>query len=197
MTNGSFTSQPLMRLTLMFTFFLLLALWVTNAALYLTRMGFDPASVVLHYRGSEEAFINPRTFGSMLEVSHAHLATMTVVVLLLTHLAIFLPWTTRWKAAAIATPFASMFVGEASSWLVRYAGPGFAIVKVIAFLAFQLSLLVLLAALAGMLLRRPDRRAYDSKSSAVAAGIRPSRDSFTQTDSTLERARPCIDTGTS
>ncbi len=60
-----------------------------------------------------------------------------------------------------------------------------------------LGAVVLLAALAGMLLRRPDRRAYDSKSSAVAAGIRPSRDSFTQTDSTLERARPCIDTGTS
>lgn len=158
MATGSFMSQPLMRLTLLLTFFLLLALWTTNAALYLTRMGLDPTSVVVHYRGSEETFVNPRTFGSMLEVSHAHLATMTVVVLLLTHLAIFLPWPTRWKATAIATPFGSMFVGETSSWLVRYASPGFAIVKVAAFLAFQASLLVLLVALGGMLLRGSTRR---------------------------------------
>ncbi len=153
MTNGGYSSNPLMRLTLSLTLVLLLGLWVTNGLLYFSRMGLSPASVVLHYRGSEEQFVNPRTYGSMLEVTHAHLATMAIVVLLLTHLAIFLPWSTRAKVAAIAIPFASVLMGEAASWLVRFASPSFAILKVASFVSLEGSLLVLIAGIGKLLLR--------------------------------------------
>jgi hypothetical protein len=151
MSSGGFAANPLMRVTLLLTLGVLFALWITNAALYLTRMGLDPRTVVAHYRGSEEAFVNPRTFGSMLEVTHAHLATMAVVVLLLTHLGIFLPWSPRAKLAGIVLPFTFLLLGEAASWLVRWVAAEFAILKVVSFLGFQISLLLLLAGLARLL----------------------------------------------
>lgn len=154
MANSSFPSNPMTRLTLLLTLGLLFALWITNAALYLTRMGLDPASVVAHYRGSEEQFVNPRTFGSMLEVTHAHLATMTVVVLLLTHLGVFLPLGARAKMALVVVPFSTLLLGEAAGWLTRFIAPGFAVLKVVSFVAFQISLLVLMIALARMLASR-------------------------------------------
>ena len=154
LANGGFMSNPMVRLTLLLTLLLLFALWITNGVLYLSRMGFDPGSVAQYYLGSEEEFAHPRTFGSMLEVTHAHLATMTVVILLLTHLAVFLPLSNRWKVALILSPFASMLLSESASWLVRYASPHFAILKVIAFVSFQASLLLLLVVLGRLLLQR-------------------------------------------
>lgn len=153
MANGGLGSNPLMRVTLGLTLAVLVALWATNAVLYLTRMGLEPSSVVRHYLGSEEEFVQPRTFGSMLEVTHAHLATMAVVVLLLTHLAIFLPWSVRARVLLIVVPFAGLLLGEGAGWLVRFVHPGFAVLKVVAFLSFQISLLVLIVAVAVLLFR--------------------------------------------
>jgi len=153
MSNGGLPSNPHTRLSLISTLVLLLALWVTNALLYLSRMGLDPSSVVRHYRGSEDEFLNPRTVGSMLEVTHAHLATMTVVVLLLTHLAALASARPRTKVLSILVPFLALLLGEGASWLVRFVSSGFAILKVAAFVLFQISLFLLILALGRALLR--------------------------------------------
>jgi hypothetical protein len=155
--SGGFRNHPLMRLTLGGTLVLLVFLWATNALMYLRNMSLDPASVARYYRGSEAEFLEPRTYGSMLEVSHIHLPMMALVALLLTHLAIYLPWPQRARAALIAGTFASAFLGEAAGWLVRFVSPAWAPLKVAAFLGLQGCLAILLAGLA-MYLFAPRRR---------------------------------------
>ena len=148
MQTGDFESNPLMRLTLAWTLLFAVGLWVTNGAMYLKRMSLSPDSVRAYYLGSEEEYSQPRSAASMLEVSHAHLATMGVMILLLTHLAIFAPWEDRSKKWVIGLGFGSSLLGEASGWLVRFVSPSFAPLKVVSFLAFQAVLALLIAVLA-------------------------------------------------
>ena len=154
--SGGFRNHPLMRLTLGCTLLLLVGLWLTTALMYFTSMTLDPRSVVAHYRGDEARFLEPRTYGSMLEVTHMHLPMMALVLLLLTHLAIFLPWPTRARAGLIASTFAFALGGEAAGWLVRFVDPAFAPLKVACFLGLEATLGGLLVGLA-IYLASPDR----------------------------------------
>lgn len=165
MQSGGFQANPLMRLTLLWTLLFAAGLWATNAAMYLSRMSLTPSSVQAYYLGDEAEYSQPRSAASLLEVSHAHLATMGVMVLLLTHLAIFAPWDERAKKLVIALGFGSSLLGEASGWLVRFASPHFAWLKIACFLAFQATLAVLIGGLGSFLYmgareaRRPRRYA--------------------------------------
>ena len=78
--DGSHQSQPLMRLSLALTLALLLGFWATNFAMYFSRMGLAPASVVAYYNGSDAEFRPPRSAASMLETAHAHLPMMALVM---------------------------------------------------------------------------------------------------------------------
>ncbi len=154
MNNGGFESQPLMRLTLGLTLVFLVGFWVSNFAMYFSRMGLRPASVVAYYNGSEEDFRPARSTGSMIEAAHMHLPMMGIVLLFLTHLAIFAPFGRRAKAALILTTFASAALEEGGGWLVRFVSPDLAFVKVVGFLGLQASILFLLVTLAVFLARR-------------------------------------------
>ncbi len=120
-------------------------LWVTNALLYFNKMSLTYASVVEYYLGSEERFLSPRTYQGMLEVSHFHLFAMGMLLLVLTHLVLFVPLRNAAKAWLIALPFASAVASEGASWLVRFVDPAFAYLKIAGFLALQTSLAVLVA----------------------------------------------------
>jgi hypothetical protein len=148
MQTGGFQHNPLMRMTLAWTLLFAAGLWITNAAMYLKRMDLTPSSVQAYYLGDAAEYSQPRSASSMLEVSHAHLATMGVMILLLTHLALFAPWEDRTKKWVIALGFGSSFAGEASGWLVRFVSPAFAVLKIACFLTFQGVLAVLIAVLA-------------------------------------------------
>ena len=151
MQTGGFQHNPFMRRTLAFTFLFVGGLWATNFAMYFSRMGLAPRSVEAYYLGSEEDYSQPRSAASMLEVTHAHLPMMGVVVLLLTHLAIFAPLSDRAKGLTIATSFLSALIEEGSGWLVRFVHPGFAWLKIGSFLVFQGALAFLLAVLGAFL----------------------------------------------
>lgn len=155
MLHGNYRGPMLVRLTLSWALGFLALLWVTNALLYFQHMNLHPASVVHYYLGSEEDFAAPRSYGSMLEVAHAHFAIMGMVLLLLTHLSIFIPWPLRTRVLLVCGTFAGALLQEAGGWLVRFVAPGFAIVKVAGFVALQAGLAVLLVALAVHLNRRP------------------------------------------
>jgi len=155
MLNGGYRQQPLVRLTLGCTLVFLVFLWATNFLLYFRSMGLAPATVVRFYLGSEAEFAAPRTYGSMLELAHAHFAIMAMVLLLLTHLAIFVPWSMRLRVVLVLGTFGAAFVEEISGWLVRFVHPGFAPLKVVSFLALQVGLAILLAGLGWHLMRRP------------------------------------------
>jgi len=159
MQTGNYRSHVLMRLTLGCTLLLLAAFWCTNALLYFRAMDLGPQSVVDYFRGSEADFRMPRTYGAMLEVTHMHLPMMAMVILLLTHLAIFLPWSLRLRLLLVLGTFGCALLGEAAGWLVRFAHPAFAWLKIAAFLGLQVGLAVLLVGLAIQLLQRPERPA--------------------------------------
>jgi hypothetical protein len=169
--DGSHNNQPLMRLSLGLTLVLLLAFWATNFAMYFSRMGLEPASVVAYYNGSEADFTPPRSAGSMLETTHMHLPMMGLVLLLLTHLLIFVPLRGGWKKAVIVGVFAFAALSEGGGWLVRFVSPSLAVVKVAGFLGLQASLAFLLAALAVSLARPRPQGATNQ----VRLGVRSSR----------------------
>jgi hypothetical protein len=148
MERGGFQSQGLMRLTLGLSIGLLSLFWVTNFALFVSRLGFTPASVAAYYLGSEADYRAPRTAGAMLEVTHAHLPMMALVMLLLTHLLIFAPYSRRTRVLLIVGAFVSAALDEGAGWLVRFVHPGFAVVKLAAFVSLQGILAFLLIALA-------------------------------------------------
>ncbi len=158
MQSGGFQNHSLMRLTLGLTLVFLVVFVVTGFALYFSKMSLDPASVVAYYNGSEEDFRPPRTAGSMLEVTHSHMAMMSLILLMLTHLFIFAPFSRPVKVWFISLAFVFGLLSEAGGWLVRFVDPAFAIVKVIGFSGLQTTLLLLLGAL-GMFIFGPGRRA--------------------------------------
>ena len=119
-------------------------LWTTNALLYFQKMSLDPASVVEYYLGAEQRFLAPRSFQGLLEVSHFHLFAMGMLLLVLTHLMLFVPLADRTKLWLIVSPFVSALLDEGAGWLVRFAHPGFAVLKVAGFLALQGSLAALI-----------------------------------------------------
>jgi hypothetical protein len=119
-------------------------LWITNALLYFDRMSLDPASVVAYYLGDEPSFRSPRSYQGLLEVSHFHLFAIGMLLMVLTHLTLFLPLRGSTKAWLLAVPFLSGVVSEGAGWGVRFGGVGFAVVKVAGFLLLQGSLAALI-----------------------------------------------------
>jgi hypothetical protein len=118
-------------------------LWATNWMLYFDSMDLTTASVVDHYLGNEEEFRSPRTYRGMLEVAHFHLFAMGMLMMVLTHLSLFVPVKPGLKIALIVVPFFSAFFSEGAGWLVRWGGAGFAWTKIAGILLLQGSLAAL------------------------------------------------------
>jgi hypothetical protein len=119
-------------------------LWLTNALLYFSKMSLTAPSVVEYYLGSEERFLSPRSYQGLLEVSHFHLFAVGMLLLVLTHLVLFVPVRNSIKAWLIAVPFGAALLDEGSGWLVRYGHPVFAYAKIAGFLLLETSLAALI-----------------------------------------------------
>ena len=120
-----------------------MGLWVTNALLYFHKMSLSYASVVEYYLGSEERFLSPRSYQGLLEVSHFHLFAVGMLLMVLTHLVLFVPLKNHWKGWLIAVPFLAALLDEGAGWLICFVHPGFAWAKIAGFLLLQTSLLAL------------------------------------------------------
>jgi hypothetical protein len=151
MEDGGFRRNGLMRLTLGFSLIFLIGTAATGAMIFFTKMGLSADAVVRYYRGSEADFQPARSAASMLEVTHTHLPMMGLVLLFLTHLAIFAPFSKRGKSALIVAAFLGALADEGGGWLVRFVSPAFAWVKIAGFLTLEASLLLLIVLLAGLL----------------------------------------------
>jgi len=121
-------------------------LWLTNAGLYFAKMSLSYSSVVEYYLGSEARFLAPRSYEGLLEVSHFHFFGMGMLLLVLTHLILFVPLSNGVRALLIAVPFLAALLDEGGGWLVRFAHPNFAYLKIFGFLLLEVSLAVLVAA---------------------------------------------------
>jgi len=144
--TGEWNRNRLLQTIVVLYSFYVIGLWVTNALLYFNKMSLSAASVVEYYLGSEERFLSPRSYQGLLEVSHFHLFAMGMLLLVLTHLVLFVPLGNRTKAWLIAVPFLSALLDEGSGWAVRFVHPLFAYLKIAGFLLLEGSL----AALVGL-----------------------------------------------
>jgi hypothetical protein len=129
--------NQLLRLVLVWFLVFVALLWVTNALLYFNKMGLTPSSVVAYYRGDEAQFTQPRSYQGMLEITHFHLFAMGVLILTMTHLLLFVPMSNGRKAWLVSIAFAAALADEGAGWLVRFVAPGFAYLKIAAFLALE------------------------------------------------------------
>jgi hypothetical protein len=143
MVTGEWSRNRLLQTIVILYSIYVAGLWVTNALLYFAKMSLSPASVVAYYLGDESRFLSPRSYQGLLEVSHFHLFAMGMLLLVLTHLMLFVPIASRWKIWLITVPFASALLDEGASWLVRFVHPGFAWLKIAGFLLLQASLATL------------------------------------------------------
>jgi len=141
--TGEWDRNRLLQVIIVLYCFFVGLLWLTNWMLYFDSMDFTLASVVDHYLGNEEEFRAPRSYRGMLELAHFHLFAMGMLMMLLTHLALFVPVSSRLKIALIVVPFFSAFLSEGAGWLVRWGGAGFAWTKIAGILLLQGSLAAL------------------------------------------------------
>jgi hypothetical protein len=126
-------------LILMFLGYVVL-LWLSNGLMFFHKMNLSPESVIAYYLGSEQDFGQPRSYQSLLEVSHFHLFAMGMLILTLTHLMIMTSLPTLLKVWLSALIYGSALADEAAGWLVRFVDPQFAYFKIAAFLLLELSL---------------------------------------------------------
>ena len=141
--SGEFTRNRLLQVIVVLFVVYVALLWVTNAVLYFQKMGLSPSSVVDYYLGSEERFLQPRSFQGMVEISHFHLFAMGLLLMTLTHLMLFVPLSWNVKAIFVIVPFFAALLDEGAGWLVRFVSPHFAVLKIAGFLSLQTSLAVL------------------------------------------------------
>ena len=141
--TGEWDHNRLLQVVVVLYCFFVILLWLTNWMLYFDAMDLTTASVVDHYLGNEEEFRAPRTYRGMVELAHFHLFAMGMLMMVLTHLALFVPVRPGLKIALIVVPFASALASEGAGWLVRYGGAGFAWTKIAGVLMLQGSLAAL------------------------------------------------------
>ncbi len=129
-------------LILMFLGYIVL-LWISNALLYFHKMDLTAASVVHYYLGSEQEFTQPKSYQSMLEVSHFHFFAMGMLILTLTHLMIMTTMPVLVKVWLSTVVYVAAVADEIGGWLVRFVHPAFAYFKIGAFVLLELSLAAL------------------------------------------------------
>lgn len=136
--------NDLLKLVVLLTTVFFVFLWVTNLLLFL-KVGLSYESVVEYYRGSEETFRPPRSYMGLLEEAHFHFFSMAVLLVTLNHLFLFTKRGNGEKFLVVAASYGSAFLDIAGGWLVRYAAPEFAYLKIASFVVLQASLLYLMA----------------------------------------------------
>ncbi len=145
-------------------------LWISNGMMYFHKMGLSADSVIEYYLGSEEKFTQPKSYQSLLEVSHFHLFAMGMLAVTLTHLLLFANLSIGLKVWLSGLTFASAIADEAAGWLVRFVHPGFAYFKIGAFLTLELSLAALLLFVgASLLMQRSQFKQREEVPSGMAA----------------------------
>jgi hypothetical protein len=112
---------------------------VTQVAFQAGRVGLAPSAIATYYRGDDTGTVLAfgKTAAQLLELTHAHAFTMSVVFLILAHLYAACPGPLRWRAGVIAVTFAGMLGDLVGPWLVRYGAAGFAWGLLLAWIALD------------------------------------------------------------
>lgn len=107
------------------TCFLILALaglGIAGLQIYV-RAGITAHSTLVHYRGDEATMQYPKSFGELVEITHAHAFTLPLLALVLSAGVIGTTVRDRVKCVVVAALFAGIALELGLPWLVRYGAP--------------------------------------------------------------------------
>jgi hypothetical protein len=99
-------------------------------ALSVGRTGLSPARIATYYRGAEGEMSFPKEFWQLAEVSHFHLFSVPVVILILSHLLGATAAPARTRIALTAATYAGALLEIGGPWAVRYVAGAFAYVLI-------------------------------------------------------------------
>jgi hypothetical protein len=101
------------------------------------RIGFRPAAIARYYRGDDTGLVLafPKTFGQLLEFTHAHAFVMAVFFLILAHLFAGAAVPPVFKSLVLAVTFGGILGDLVGPWLTRYVAAGFAWVVLASWIA--------------------------------------------------------------
>ncbi|MFN5746303.1 MAG: hypothetical protein ACK443_09500 [Methylococcaceae bacterium] len=152
--TGEQNRQWLLNTVVLLFLVYMMVLWLSLGLMYFNRMDLTPQSVIDYYLGAEARFTQPRSYQSLLEVSHAHMFSMGMLAVTLTHLLLFANLSALLKISLSVLVYFSAIADEAAGWLVRFVHPAFAWFKIGAFITLELSLAVLIVLVTLSLLRQ-------------------------------------------
>lgn len=152
--TGEQNRQLLLNTVVLLFMVYMLVLWISIGLMYFHKMNLTADSVVAYYLGSEANFTEPRSYQSLLEVSHAHLFSMGMLAVTLTHLLLFAQLPVLLKIGLSLAVYLAAIGDEAAGWLVRFVHPGFAYLKIAMFVMLELSLGSLIVLVAWSLWRQ-------------------------------------------
>jgi hypothetical protein len=139
---------------LLFAVFLVLQA-ATAAVLFVLKMGPGVARVATFYRGDEASFVPAKTLDGLLLVAVPHLVAIPLVLFAAIHVVAWARAISPQAArAATAITFGAALAGVASGFLTRWAGSGFAWLKLVSFVTLEIALLAWAALLVAVFLPR-------------------------------------------
>ncbi len=118
---------------------------VSMGALSVGRIGITPGAIAVYYRGGENEMSFPKQFWQLAEVAHFHLFSISVVLLILSHLLSATPVPARARLAVIGATTAGAFLDIGAPWAVRYVSGAFAYALLVAWLLLAGGMLCMLA----------------------------------------------------
>lgn len=132
-------------------FLVLSLLGIATLIALAARAGTTPGAIASYYRGDGTEMSFPKTFWQLTEVSHFHLFTIPVVVLILSHLLYGTPTSVRFRVWLTLVVFAGALLDVLSPWLVRYVAAACAYVTILGWLLLAGgSLLIVVVSLLSM-----------------------------------------------
>ncbi len=141
----------------------------TGAVLFARKIGLEPERVRDFYLGSEAAFTQPRSLAGLLEVAVPHLLAIPVTVFVTLHLVAFLGVARRRTFAVLAgITWACVAAAVGSGFAIRFAWPGLAPLKVLAFVGLEATLVSWLLLVVAAILPSHEPREGDLTGSAPA-----------------------------
>jgi len=90
------------------------------------RVGITPNAITTYYRGDDSEMSFGKTFWQLVEVSHFHLFSVPVVILILSHLLYGTPTSTRFRIWLTLITFAGALLESVGPFAVRYLASAFA-----------------------------------------------------------------------
>ena len=139
--GGTLSKLPLPSKALYLGFLtLVVAAFITSFLLYYKGLGLTGAEAATHYLGNEhvpnpETFIVQKSYIELLEITHFHLYTQPVQLLVLGHL-FLLARGGPWKFGVIVAAVLITILHVVGPWMIWFGGPGFGWVMPVSGVAF-------------------------------------------------------------